>query len=1107
MASNGILESLTGSTTNGFPDNVVNGTVDTNGSDLQLSAPKRADIETTFRIFAEVFHDALRPRPTQTGDGTYLEEKIPSSLLKDFSSLGFKDVETLKDLLKQKITGGPTDDRSYLMERIIQLAAVLPPGSKHRDDLTTQFIRGLWDDLQHPPVSYLGDEHVYRQADGSNNNFLYPGLGAANTPYARTVQPLTVQNSALPDPGQLFDSFMVRKSFKQHPSNISSMLFYLASIIIHDLFLTSHEDFNKSKTSSYLDLAPLYGNNEDEQKEIRTGKDGKIKPDCFSEKRLLGFPPGAGCILIMFNRFHNHVVEQLAIINEGGRFDKSSDDDKTFFTKYDNDLFQTGRLIVCGLYINTILIDYVRTILNLNRTNSDWNLDPRVDVAKGSGLHGLARGSGNQVSAEFNLIYRWHSAVSERDDKWTQDLYGKMFPGQRPADVSMPELLKALGELSRKTPPDPQERPFAGLQRNADGTYSDDDLAKILVESIEDPAGSFGANNVPQILRPVEVLGIIQARKWNLATLNELRKFFQLKPHETFEEINSDPGVADQLRRLYDHPDCVELYPGVVVEEPKIPMTPGSGLATTFTISRAILSDAVSLVRGDRFYTVDFHPKKLTNWGFKEVQTDSTVEHGCVFYKLFLLALPNHFKSNSVYAHYPLTIPSENEKILTELGRVQHYDFARPTLIPSNTEVRSFSAARDVLESPTEFGLACETGLRVQLTDAVDNSPLFGSTPFLYAQRDSAKDSTLPTNWRTDVKLFMEDITSRLLLEKTYQIAGVNQVDVVRDIGNLTQAHLVSHLFCLPLKTEERPLGVFSEQELYQTLTVIYVRATSNLDPAKRFSLTEAVRTITQQLGTLVKMNVEANKLPGMIASLVDKLHEHHAALKDYGAEVIRRLLDTGLSADEVTWTHIIPSAAAMVATQGQVFAEVINFFLLEENAQYFAQVQKLASIDTDEANDKILHYALEASRLSTTSTVTRQVLVPTNLDDDGTPLSFKPGSHVSLNLHPITHSPTAFPSPTTFDPTRPLASYIHHPPAPSTSLARSIAHIALTSMLKTVAKLPNLRRAPGEQGRLKTLRKHDGRRVYMREDWSEEWLVPTSMRVQFDGPLPSAKE
>jgi linoleate 10R-lipoxygenase len=116
--------------------------------------------------------------------------------------------------------------------------------------------------------------------------------------------------------------------------------------------------------------------------------------------------------------------------------------------------------------------------------------------------------------------------------------------------------------------------------------------------------GSFGARNVPKVLKNVEILGIIQSRKWNVGSLNEFRKFFGLKPYETFEEINSDPDVAESLRSLYDHPDFVELYPGIVAEEAKQPMVPGVGIAPTYTISRAVLSDAVALVRGDRFYTV-----------------------------------------------------------------------------------------------------------------------------------------------------------------------------------------------------------------------------------------------------------------------------------------------------------------------------------------------------------------------------------------------------------------------------------------------------------------------------------------------------------------------
>ena len=70
------------------------------------------------------------------------------------------------------------------------------------------------------------------------------------------------------------------------------------------------------------------------------------------------------------------------------------------------------------------------------------------------------------------------------------------------------------------------------------------------------------------------------------------------------------------------------MYPGLISEDAKEPMVPGAGITPTFTISRAILSDAVALVRGDRFYTIDYNPKTLTNWGYCEVQYDKSIEQG-----------------------------------------------------------------------------------------------------------------------------------------------------------------------------------------------------------------------------------------------------------------------------------------------------------------------------------------------------------------------------------------------------------------------------------------------------------------------------------------------
>ena len=55
--------------------------------------------------------------------------------------------------------------------------------------------------------------------------------------------------------------------------------------------------------------------------------------------------------------------------------------------------------------MNVTLLDYLRTIVGLNRTNSTWTLDPRAAMGKKvMGEDAPPRGIGNQVSCEFNLV-------------------------------------------------------------------------------------------------------------------------------------------------------------------------------------------------------------------------------------------------------------------------------------------------------------------------------------------------------------------------------------------------------------------------------------------------------------------------------------------------------------------------------------------------------------------------------------------------------------------------------------------------------------------------------------------------------------------------------
>ncbi|KAK5120264.1 hypothetical protein LTR85_006470 [Meristemomyces frigidus] len=1116
--------------------------------------------------------EAVRsPLPTETGDGSILPPKEPkesttkliAGILKDLAYLGPMLDKNLVVEAETALKHGDLNDRGYYMERLIQAASLLPP-DRFDTKLTDGFLTQLWNDLQHPPQTLLSHEYQYRQPDGSNNNFQLPHIGKAGMAYARTVAPMTKQPGCLPDPGVLFDTMMARKHPEgtPHPAKISSMLFYLASIIIHDVFKTNRTDFNVSDTSSYLDLAPLYGSTWTDQKHMRTMKDGKIKPDCFSETRLLTFPPGVGALLIMFNRYHNYVVEQLALINENGRFTENPRQVEVErygekLNKRDDDLFQTGRLITCGLYVNIILIDYVRTILNLNRTDEDWQLNPRVIIPDGPPL-----GTGNQVSCEFNLVYRWHAAISIRDDKWTQQLFKEIVPNISAAEVAKPENINAfLMVLAREemklTAQEPNERQFPALKEEVlerikegpyKGNFKDDDLAAILTAGVEDCANAYGPQQIPAVMKAIEILGIKQARTWKVATLNEFRKHFALEPYHKFEDITSNEEVLSALKHLYDTPDNVELYPGLTIEDPKVPMRPGSGLCPSYTVSRGVLSDAVALVRGDRFYTSSYTPAALTNWGFAEASSDLTIDNGCVFYKLFLRALPNSYDPASVYVHYPMTVPGGEDgmrDVLEQLGKADKYNFDKPATIAQPTIIFSYDAATKIMENKDLFGVTWGKAIEFLMGPDGKNFMLAGDgeassksrklmEDALYlggSSRDTPKGGE---KWLTAVRTFYENITTKLLKTKSYTLAGTSYVDIIRDVGNMAHVHFGAELFSLPLKTEAFRHGILTEQQLYMVMAAVFICVFFDVDPPKSFPLRQQAKDATQQLGKFVKLLVEAVKHgKGLAEWGIEKADPVAPELREYGIHMIRKLSEADSDVDDLVWGNIMGTAGGMVANQGQLFGQAMDYFMTAPGNKHWPAVQALAKDDSDEAFDQLMHYFMEASRLNGETGVfrwvSRDMTEEEAIIDNTKPLGekkyvWKKGDKVMVDLKAASRDPIAFPNPDEVDLKRPLDKYIHLGHGPHQCLGLPMTRVALTTMLKVIARLDNLQPAPVSiggnsvkssvqkvikefvPGDLAVLPESWHYHAFLTEDWDMYFPFPTSLKVTFTGEVPDCK-
>ncbi|KAH7009651.1 heme peroxidase family protein [Ilyonectria destructans] len=906
------------------------------------------------------------------------------------------DLRILHEGTEVALAGGIVDDREYFVENIIQLAAALPSGSTARNDLDATFINRLWDNLLHPPLSYLGDEFRYRSADGSNN----------------------------------------------------------------------------LRNSSYLDLSPLYGKNMEEQTKVRTFKDGRLKNDVFAEDRFLTQPPGVCALIIAFNRFHNYIVGELATINEDGRFSLAQgvtngdpDYDKAQL-KRDNDLFQTGRLVTCGLFVNMILSDYLRTILNLNRNPvpSDWKLDPREDFSQVFDSQGTPRGIGNQVSEVF-------------------------------ATMSPDEFLQGLRKWTSSVPGDPEKWTFGGLTRQEDGTFPDAELVRLLQEGTENVSGK----NVPRIFKALEVYGIQQGRQWGLATLNEFRLFFKLEPYTNFTDINPDPHVAEALEALYGHPDNVELYPGIVAEETKKPMVPGSGLCPGFTTSFAILSDAVALVRGDRFFTIDYSPSNLTSFGYTEVSSNFDVAGGGVMYKLLMRAFPGWYRANSVYALYPFTTPEANLETFKKLGTSQKFDFSKPSFVGPPAPITTWQGVVDVLGDQERFHVPWGNHT-FQLTH--HDYMLSGEAPANTEQRNFVQKCLYsPENGLEEVRQFYEAITAKLLRQHSRKIGESYQVDIVRDIGNLVHAHFTARFFDIPLQEDGAGPEGYTGRVLSDALANLFGYVFLDLDTAQSFKNRVVAAADTKTLGEKMQptvAGVRAQSFPSLRHVL--RMVSSDGVLRSYGAELVDRLLGSGKEVDEAVWT-IIPTAAAACATQAQGWAQMIDLYLSDKYYSHWPAIQKLAMSDDPEAFEKLKKYALEGFRLSTPAFGLLRTVVADSADlrDGPRVVPVKKGDSIFTDFVTAGLDPSKFPDPYEIKLDRPDDLYIHHGWGPHACLGRPIVTVAGASMLRVCARLSNLRRAPGPAGEMKSKTVNGAFKVYLAENGSEWGPFPVSKKVIFD--------
>ncbi|KAK7186795.1 hypothetical protein DPSP01_001146 [Paraphaeosphaeria sporulosa] len=1051
----------------------------------------------------------IRKKPTRAADGRPPEaanghpNDTKTSISHDLANLGLKNARTIVEAIPLLASGDPIDDKELLLENGVSMLQGMPLNSSLSEKISDGFITMLWHDLPHPPPTIAGPTARYRRHDGGGNSPWDPELGKAGSPYARNVPPLKPKGPNLPNVEDVYEALLKREGpFRKHPSGLNRLFFSFATVVIHECFQTSRSDPWINETSSYVDLSTLYGNTEEEQKYVRTYENGLIYPDSIASVRIMMMPPGVVAVMLLFSRNHNRIAENLFTVNESGRYKPWNKLDDAGKKWQDEDIFQLTRNINVGFFASVVLRDYVAAILNTPRANSEWSLALGKDIRERGKR--VERGTGNLVSVEFAVLYHWHAALSAADDQWMEDIIRDAFPDLNSVQELTPGMYKEMmmNYGSKFKDQEPREWTFGGLQRGPDGRFDDRKLADLIKDCIEEPAHAFGARGTPQSLKIVDIMGQLQARDvFNVCTLNEFRRYLNLKPYDSFEDWNPDITVARAAELLYGDIENMELYPGLMAECTK-PFMPGSGVCPGQTTGRGILDDAVSLVRGDRFLSYDLNSNTLTHWGAAKLQEPAAGSYGGVLSRLIFNALPGGFLGTSSYALLPFYTPEAAREILKGNGVLHLYESSRP---PSDREIFSIQTNEGCKKALEDYG-----AFRTMYQAALRN--VTGGNEFLIGWDDpkchdprtkSLRKLLFEDGFEQNVAAFFSTTIQKLIQKNSLAtVKGRRSLDVIRDVTNIVPVLWLAERFAIPLKTTEQPKGVLSIYEMLTAYLTLFIYQNFNIRPAEEWRLRDAAVKAAEPLRKIFQTHLKTQS--GAAEHFVDWLAKGSAfEVGTHADRLYHGLIETKLPIEELV-ADCIGISTPIIGNLTQQASLLVDLYLRPEYDESRRRIIQLAQRNDVASGKELLGFVFEGIRhANAIPGLPRVTTRDVTIIDGARGSIFIPADHtVLIATSMAAMDPAAFPEPEKINPHRPTKDYsmlfghgLHY------CLGQQLASASLTATLREIFKLKNVRRAPGKQGVLTTVEYNIGglRMKKYLDASSREAEIPTSLTLHYD--------
>jgi hypothetical protein len=342
--------------------------------------------------------------------------------------------------------------------------------------------------------------------------------------------------------------FLQRPNATTEPHDTNAFFGWFANYFTHLFLWTSPEDPTQKQMPGFSSTG-IYGNTDREVLDLRTGHKGKVHlenafaPTLDYLDHVNGRTPPKNRKNVFAGRNNTHVglpVVHTLVLREHNRV---CDVLSTVYPQYtDEDLFQIARDATMNTVLHIVRTEYISTFDKNQPLVSGSTMGPNLLTLRV--LQMLTAGK-SLISAEYLLVYAWHSAVHE-----------KILIEGNPREIVTEKWFRdPLGAIDNTF--------------STRGEGFDDLMAYAVTTPI--PSGLNVIRGTPRFLASAEE-GLMRIQRANrVVSYNEARRQLGLRPYTDLRDLVRGTVLkVSEMKRLFQSVENVDLYTGIRIDNTKV---------------------------------------------------------------------------------------------------------------------------------------------------------------------------------------------------------------------------------------------------------------------------------------------------------------------------------------------------------------------------------------------------------------------------------------------------------------------------------------------------------------------------------------------------------